>query len=97
MAAAITNLNEHQAIVVRHDQVDFTETALKILCDQNQAPTPQELKSEALGAEPYSSRISSNQGASSAISGSKRSGSSLTSCMGPPVSSTSGTETGWPL
>lgn len=47
---AVANLDKHQAIVIAHDEVDFTVPAAEVAGNRRKAPVPQVSKRELLGA-----------------------------------------------
>ena len=79
VARTIANLNENEARVVQHDEIDFAEAAAEISPNQKQALALQGFKGDLLGVKAYSSRVSSYHDSSSAASGNSSSGSSLMS------------------
>ncbi len=96
VAGAVAHLDEDQAAVIFHNEVNFAQAATKILYDSDQALSVQELMRELLGVESYSSRVESGHASSSAASGLRSSASSLMSRIGPPAGSMSGNATASP-
>ena len=79
VAAAIANLNKNQAVVIQHDEINFTQAATEISVYRDKALALQRFKGELLGVKAYSSRVSSNHDSSSADAGNCSSGSLLMS------------------
>lgn len=56
-SAAAANLNENEAILVQHDQINFTETRAKIAFEAAEAAVAQKLQSAIFSGFSYSSRF----------------------------------------
>ena len=90
---AISYFDKGQAATVQHDQVDLTATAMEISCDGTEILFSQVIERELFRLTTYSCSALESHGASSVASGAIKVPSSPMSCIGPPMSSCSGSAT----